>query len=338
MTCLAGFIITLFVASPATAEPALSRWEFVEPHMGTLFQIVIFAPEIGPARAAARAAFDRIADLNRIMSDYDSGSELMRLSRQPVGAASPVSADLADILQRSQILAEKSSGAFDVTLGPVIQLWREARRTHQLPSPRTRTAALAAAGFMKLRLDDSLRTVTLLAPAMRLDLGGIAKGYSAHAALMVIARQGFGRAMVAGSGDLALGDPPPGELGWRVELALAGHDSGKPDTVVAANVGISTSGDTEQFLEIGGTRYSHIVDPITGLGLTRSLTVTVVARNATDADSLATACSVLPPDRIKRLVEEWREPIRVIVQTRDAQGVAQRQSFGKNPPGVSLPL
>jgi thiamine biosynthesis lipoprotein len=341
---LGALLLTPAGVAHATAGPAApvstasSRWEFVEPHMGTLFQIVVFAPTVGPAKAAARAAFDRIAQLNGIMSDYDPRSELMRLCAQPSGKPVRVSEDLLRILQRSQQLAEETGGAFDVTLGPVIRLWREARRTRQLPSPAARTAALASVGFKKLRIDAARSAVTLLAPGMQLDLGGIAKGYAADAALAVIARHGFPSAMVAASGDLALGNPPPGESGWRVELPADPSTPGQPCVVLAANAGISTSGDAEQFLELGGVRYSHIVDPATGVGLTRSVTVTVVAREATASDGLATACSVLPPERLQRLAEKSAEPIRVIVQTRDARGLAQRHFLGANPPGVSFPL
>ena len=190
--------------------------------MGTLFRIVVYAPEVTAAKSAAKAGFARIAALNRIMSDYDPDSELMRLCRQPAGTPVPVSKELCDILQRSQELAEKSGGAFDVTLGPVIRLWREARRQKKLPSEESRNAALLASGYRKLRLDLEGQTVTLLAAGMQLDLGGIAKGYAADAALTVLARHGFRRAMVEASGDIALGEPPPESDGWKVQLAPFG--------------------------------------------------------------------------------------------------------------------
>ncbi len=325
-------------AEPTGATPASSRWEFVEPHMGTLFRIVVYAPEVTAAKSAAKAGFARIAALNRIMSDYDPDSELMRLCRQPAGTPVPVSKELCDILQRSQELAEKSGGAFDVTLGPVIRLWREARRQKKLPSEESRNAALLASGYRKLRLDLEGQTVTLLAAGMQLDLGGIAKGYAADAALTVLARHGLRRAMVEASGDIALGEPPPESDGWKVQLVPFGSDPAGSILVTAANAGISTSGDAEQFLELGGVRYSHMVDPATGLGLTRPVAVTVVARHATLTDGLATACSVLSPAAVKPMIEKLNEPVRILVQTRNRNGAVQRRSFGTNPPGVSFPL
>lgn len=314
------------------AEP--ERYEFVEPHMGTLFRIVLYAPEPAAARIAASSAFARVAVLDRVMSDYDPESELMRLCRQPAGSAVPVSAVLFEILHHSQTLAEKTGGAFDVTLGPVIRLWREARRTHALPSHDARATAQRASGYGQLRLNAADRTVTLLRPGMQLDLGGIGKGYAADEALAALKRSGFSHAMVAASGDLALGDAPPGKRGWTVEIEPFGPSASAPLTLIVANVGISTSGGTEQFAEINGVRYSHIVDPATGLGLTKPVAVTVVARRAVLSDGLDTACNVLDEAATKRLAEAWPESVRVIVHRRNVDGSLQRTSFGEAPAGL----
>ena len=330
---LIGFIAALLSSLVASAAP-LERLEFVEPHMGTLFQIVIFAPELPAAKVAARAAFARIEALNHIMSDYDDASELNLLCRQPVGVAVPVNPELFDVLHRSQVLAERTSGAFDVTLGPATRLWRESRRAKKLPSEKNRLAALRASGFSKLRLDEVRQTATLLEPGMSLDLGGIAKGYAADAALAVLRHHGFPCAMVAASGDLALGDAPPNTRGWNVKLAPFGDDSAKTLTITVANSGVSTSGSAEQFAEIGGTRYSHIIDPATGLGLTSLTAVTVIARHATLSDGLATACCVLPPGITKNLADHWDEPVRVIVYRRDAAGSLQFDAYGSPPAGL----
>jgi FAD:protein FMN transferase len=139
---------------------------------------------------------------------------------------------------------------------------------------------------------------------MRLDVGGIAKGYAADQALAVLRAQGIDCALVAASGDIAIGDPPPGQPGWRVGITPIGSRSNSiVRTLILSNAGISTSGDAEQFIEIDGTRYSHIVSPFTGLGLTERIQVTVVSTNATTTDSLATAVSVLGAKRGLKLIE-----------------------------------
>jgi thiamine biosynthesis lipoprotein len=150
---------------------------------------------------------------------------------------------------------------------------------------------------------------------MQLDLGGIAKGYSADKALEVLARRGTPSALVAASGDIAIGDPPPGKRGWRV--GVGAFDSNRLDlasNLLLRNAAVSTSGDTEQFAEIGGKRYSHIVDPRTGLGLTERLQVTIIAKHATETDSFATAVSIIGVERGLALVESQQGMAALILR------------------------
>jgi len=155
---------------------------------------------------------------------------------------------------------------------------------------------------------------------MRLDLGGIAKGYAADQALAILKGRGFARALVAASGDIAAGDPPPGQRGWRV--SIASMDTRTNETVrsvVLHNAGISTSGDTEQFTEIDGVRYSHIVDPRIGVGLTNRIQVTIIARNATTTDALATGVSVLGASRGLALADALPRTAAIIVTKRNGE-------------------
>ena len=265
--------------------------------MGTLYRIKLYASSPDAARSAFRAAFARIADLDATLSDYRPDSELNRLCRTTVHQPMPASADLFRVLTASQKLAEQTDGAFDVTLGPVIRLWREARRAHRLPDAAALREAAARCGYRKLQLDPAHQTVMLDQPGMQLDLGGIAKGYAADAALETLADLGIHSALVAASGDLAFGDPPPGQRGWKIRI-----DSPK-QVLALSNAALSTSGDEEQHLEIGGRRYSHIIDPATSMGLTSPITVTILARHGIDADALATAVSVLGAERGLALIE-----------------------------------
>jgi thiamine biosynthesis lipoprotein len=331
-------LAVLGMAATADAADEPQRCEFVSRQMGTLFQIVVYAPDAATAQPAVAAAWARVAELNRLFSDYDPHSEVSRLGRAPVGTAVEVSADLFAVLAQSQRLAADSDGAFDVTLGPAVRLWREARRTRQLPSATARAAARQAAGHTQLGLDATMRTVTLLAAGMQLDLGGIAKGYAADAALAVLARHGFRRAMVAASGDLALGDAPPGASGWKIEIAPFGQADAAPLVLNLANAAVSTSGDAEQGLDFAGVRYSHILDPVTGLGLTVPVAVTVVARHATTSDALATALSVLAaraPDRIPACLGPTAH---AMVFRRGPDGRVHRDSYGTPPAGLFTSL
>jgi thiamine biosynthesis lipoprotein len=281
-------LLVLFALS-ATAG-GLTRYEAVEPHMGTLVRIQVYATGEEQARRAFQAAFARIAELDEKLSDYNPASELNRLPR-------PVSADLFRVLAAAQRLAEATDGAFDVTVGPLTRLWREARRTGRVPDAGAIAEARSHVGYRKLHLDAATRTVTLDDPAMRLDLGAIGKGYAADEALAAAAAAGCPRALVAVSGDLAIGDAPPGRRGWRVEAGGRVRE--------LARCAVSTSGDAEQHLDAAGRRYSHIVDPATGMGLTRPGALTVIAKRGIDADSLATAAGILGPERRRALVASY---------------------------------
>jgi len=278
--------------------------------MGTVFRIVLYAPDPTTAAKASRAAFDRIQKLDSIMSDYKPESELRQLCGQAGGSPVKVSDDLFRVLAAAQAVSERSDGAFDITVGPVVRLWRRARRRHELPDPEQLAAARELVGYERVRLDPQGHTVQLLKPGMQLDLGGIAKGDAADQALLVLKGFGVTRALVAAAGDIAVGDPPPHRKGWRIEIApLDASSIQTPNSkiqtrfVLLHNVGVSTSGDAEQHVEINGVRYSHIVDPRTGMALTGRSSVTVVASNDITADSYATAIDVLGPERGLKLVD-----------------------------------
>jgi thiamine biosynthesis lipoprotein len=312
------------------AKPALQRFEFVEPHMGTVFRIVLYAPDPAAASRAATAAFQRVAALNRMMSDYDPDSELMRLCRQPVGVPTKVSKDLFDIIEKSQKLARLSDDAFDITVGPLVRLWRTARRLHTLPAPDAIAAAQQRVGWRKLKLDSSRKTVTLLATEMQLDLGGIAKGCAADAALAVLRQRGIRSAFVAASGDIAIGDAPPGMAGWRMGIGSPGANDTLAATVLLRNAAISTSGDVEQFVDISGTRYSHVVDPRTGLGLTHRLQASFIARNATTTDALATALCVLDEKRALKVADSLPDAAAFLVKPGpNGNEIVASRRFGK---------
>src|SRR5947207_11795670 len=224
---LAGFcfleVLSPYCLAPARADndssPPLSRFTFTEPHMGTRFKIIVYVRTESIAKGAAKAAFQRIADLDDIMSDYRSTSELMRLCQKAGSEPVHVSDDLFRVLEKSQEVAKLSDGAFDVTIGPVVRLWRKARKPHQLPDPKELAQARELVGYDKVRLDAKNRTVQLLKPGMRLDLGGIGKGYAADAALLVLKEHGIDQALVAASGDIAVSGPPPGTDGWTIGIA-----------------------------------------------------------------------------------------------------------------------
>jgi FAD:protein FMN transferase len=305
----------------ATVEPELRRYEFVERHMGVPFRIALYAPDEAAANAAARAAYRRVKHLNSLLSDYEPDSELMRLCRTSgPGRPVAVSPELHFVLSRAVALSRQTEGAFDVTVGPLVQLWRQARRNRALPDSDQLAAARRLVGYRQMRVARKDRTVELLQTGMRLDLGGIAKGYAADEALAVLKSEGITRALVDAGGDMVLGDPPPGAQGWRIGVASLTQPDESPDRVLLLkNAAVATSGDAYQFIEIAGRRYSHLIDPRTGVGLTTSSSVTVVAADGLTADSLASAVSVLGPQRGLKLIESVENASALVVVIEDGE-------------------
>jgi thiamine biosynthesis lipoprotein len=288
--------------------------------MGTLVKITVYTPGEQAARRAFRAGFDRIRALDAILSDYKPDSELSRLTSVAVRTAAPVGRDLFAVLSAAQEIAVATEGAFDVTKGPVTRLWREARKSREVPAAAVLSEANRRTGYRKLRLDPERRTVVLDQDGMALDLGGIAKGYAASEALAALGGTGVRSAMVAISGDLAFSEAPPGTRGWRIELHdVTGGASSVPAIMEMTRAALSTAGPAEQHLDAKGRRYSHIVDPVTGMGLTDDLTVTVVANHGLIADGLDTAVSVLGVERGLALIEARRDAAALIVR-RSAAG------------------
>jgi len=294
--------------------------------MGTLVRITLYAPDEEAARTAFRAAFDRIRALDGLLSDYRPDSELNQITRT-AGRAVPVSEDLFAVLARSQDLSEATGGAFDITQGPVIRLWREARKTGRVPDRASLQDAAARSGFRRLRLDAGRRTVTLDTAGMALDVGAIGKGYAASEAIAVLTGLGVRSALVAVSGDLAFSGAPPGQRGWRIAVH-SGDPSivSVPGVLELTNAAVSTSGSSEQHVDIDGRRYSHIIDPSSGIGLVDDITVTVIARHGLDADGLDTAISVLGAERGLTLIESRPGAAALIIRRTGAGTTVQPSS------------
>ena len=331
-----GLLWLFAAASLASENRALRRFEFERVEMAIPVRIVLYAPDEPTANRAAEAAFGRIRQLNGVLSDYDPNSELRRLcDTAGSGRAVVVSDDLWRVLLEAQRLAKQTDGAFDVTVGPVVRLWRRARRTTEMPHRDTLDAARQLVGYRLARLDPQRQTVELLKADMRLDLGGIAKGFVIDEALKVLARNGVTRALVDAGGDIVLGEAPPDKSGWRIGIARLNVDGPPTKIVSLARASIATSGDSWQFVEIGGRRYSHIVDPKTGLGLTDHSSVTIVAPNAMVADSLASAVSVLGPKRGIELIEKTPGTAAFIVRAPQGKVETYQSSRWKDLPEVS---
>jgi len=338
-------LILLSAGVVASCAGELQKFVFEKAEMGVPFRITLYAENEETAKRVAEDGFARVEALNRIFSDYEDDTELVRLSHTSgSGRAVKVSDELWTVLERAQVLAERTDGAFDVTCGPLTSMWRRARRKHEMPAPDLIAEMTSRVGWKKMRLDEKAHTVELLAPEMRLDVGSIGKGYACDEALKVLRNGGCPRAMVAGSGDISAGDPPPGRKGWRIEIVGLDLDdalsSPLPVVVEIANAAVATSGDRTQRLDANGKRYSHILDPRTGQPLTDHGLVSVIACDGLTA-GISTASSVIGPREALKLAAEWKAAIRIqrapegkaeITESPDwANWVVERESVREKP-------
>lgn len=260
--------------------------------MGTQARIVLYARDASVAAGAAQAAFERMAALEGIMSDYRPESELSGLCDAGGQGPTVVSDDLFQVLLLAQELSHRTDGAFDVTLGALTRLWREARRTGELPAAKDLESARELTGPGSIELDPEARAVRLTRAGVLIDLGGIGKGYACDAGLAALSAHGTPRALVELGGDFALGAPPPGRRGWTIATGCA--DAVRVLSLV--DCGLATSGSTEQALDLDGVRYSHVLDPRTGLAATSTHCVTVQSHDAATADALASAGAARGPE------------------------------------------
>ena len=274
--------------------------------MGTQFNVILYAPDSLTAQRANAALNARMDSLNQRMSDYLDRSEINRLSATAgSGRWVPVSPDLFNILQKARRIAQLSKGRFDPTIGPLSLLWRRAVRRNEFPSAKARRQARRVVGYRLMLLDSSTRSVKLRRAGMRLDVGGIGQGFAIDEGLTVLHRFGIRSALLDIGGDILVGDAPPGTAGWRVSIGSGGAADTDTTTILLNNAAITTSGDTYRFLEHNGQRYSHIMNPRSGLGLRHFVRTTVLAPDGYRADALTKVFSVAGISQSKRLLKRF---------------------------------
>lgn len=293
---ITALVVALLLATCRAPDPPQ---RFETSAMGTRFVVLVDAPDRSPQAVAAAVddAFTRIAEIDARFSDYDDDSEASRLGRAlDAGGPVPVGDELLALLVASRAAWRSTDGAFDVTLGALSRLWRRAARQGERPPADELAAARAASGFARLSLDVEAGTARAERPGLRLDFGGIAKGFALDEALAVLAGHGITRALVDGGGDLAIGDPPRGRDGWRVQLADPIGAGAPAARRVLARCGVATSGDISRGFVLDGVRHGHLVDPRSGEALTPPRGASVIAPDATTADVWASALTVLGVD------------------------------------------
>ncbi len=281
------------------------RFELSIPAMGSHVEMVVYAQSRSQARIVFDAGIAEIERLAIVLSNYDSNSEISKLCEAPIADWIPLSRDLSIVLMQSRRWHGLSDGAFDITVGPLTQLWRSSRRYKQLPSQFEIDDAKQRCGWTSVEFDAESGSAdlshpwsaTLLKPRMILDLSGIAVGYIVDAAFERMIACGCRSVLLNAGGDIRVGDAPPGSEGWRVTIAGLGKELPPLAMLRLQNCAVTTSGDLNQYIEIDGHRYSHFIDPKSGDPIERRQSVTTIAATALDADAGATALAILGMNR-----------------------------------------
>lgn len=300
------WLLLVFCISIQTANAKVYQFQSLQ--MGMPFEILIYSEELTEKELApiAQSAFSEVSRLNQIFSNYEYDSEISKLNRT-AGSKEwvNVSNELWEVLKLSQKYNWESDGLFDVTIGAAANLWRKSRRDQALPEKRLLDLVKKRVGQKYLKFHSDKKMVKLELPFMRIDLGGIAKGYALDAASERLVSSGCSSHIVKAGGDMVIGTPPGGinetDLGWKITL-FPKEDVPKEliefRNVYLSKCAVGTSGDINQFVEINGVRYSHIIDPRSCFGLVGSRRAVVIAENATVADTHATISCLLDKEKV----------------------------------------
>lgn len=278
--------------------------------MGTFSRVVVIARNERAADACIKAAFDVQDRIETLMSYHRENSELNQVNRLAAQKPMPVNPMTFEVLKRAVHFSEVSDGAFDVTVGPLVDLWRTAGEKNEMPSEEALAEARRKVGYRKLILDDKAATVRFAEEGMRIDLGGIAKGYAVDKAVEAMKKQGALGGMVDLGGNIrCFGLAPRGQQKWRIGLQdpnVAADDLDGSRYLLVLELGnesVATSGDYRRFSVVKGEKESHVLDTHSGKGARKLVSDTIIAPDATTADALSTAVNVLGAEAGMALIE-----------------------------------
>ena len=291
----AGAVGTLFgILSPRRA------WSSVQTQtvslgrllMGTVVEIEANHPDLSLAREAIEAGLRRMMDVDRLMSTFRSDSEISQVNRLGARLVVTVGEETFGVLTEANRIGLISGGALDVTIHPLMQLWRRTTEQGRLPSSQEIEATLGLVAHGGLSLDPDNRCVRLRLPGMGVDLGGIAKGYAVDAAAETLKRYGISSALVDAGGDLrVVGRDRDGGI-WRIGLRHPLEPSKLLLSVLVEDEAVATSGNYFRYFTVGGRQYGHLLHPRTGTPAESALSATIIAKSAMRADGLATAAMI----------------------------------------------
>src|SRR5436190_5095151 len=315
---------------PFTLSAQLKRFEFSNNKMGSSFNIIFYHTDSAEAASLAIKCFLIVDSLNDTFSDYSSESEVGKLALQVNQTDIKVSDELFSMIIRSKDAWKRSGKTFDITIGALTQLWRKAKKESRFPSEAEIKAAKGLTGFKNLLINEESRAISFKKPGIRFDFGGIVPGYVAQKVIDFLKTKNVNIALVDASGDIVMSDAPPGKDGWNIGINLPENENEIWNKKLELrNFAVSTSGDIYRYIIHNGTKYSHIIDPQTGYGVTSQRNVTVITKYGADADWLATACSILPIKKALKLAK--KEHAAILIATMNGEKIItyKSKSFDK---------
>jgi thiamine biosynthesis lipoprotein len=299
---------------PFTLSAQLKRFEFSQNKMGSPFNLIFYCADSARAKKIAGECFSIVDSLNTIFSDYTSESEVGKLALQTTNSSLQVSDELFEMILQSKNAWEKSGKTFDITIGALTQLWRKAKREKRFPSRTEINQAKQSTCFENLVTNKTTKTISFTKTGMKLDFGGIVKGYAAQRVIDHLKNKNISIALADAGGDISMSDPPPGKGGWSIGINLPEQEDELTDQKLELkNCAVATSGDVYNYIFHDGKRYSHIIDPRTGYGVTSQRNVTVIAKNGAAADWLATACSILSIEKALALAKKEKAALLIAI-------------------------
>ncbi len=285
-------------------NPPDSLFHLSRPVMGTDAEIYLYAENEQKAWELFHAAFSELEDAESALSIYRTTSEVSRINR--TAGIEPVTTDpeTFSLIRDALSLSERTGGAFDITVGPLVEAWGFFKGEGRSPSPEELATARARSGWEKVVLDEGRRSVRFLAPGVVMDLGGIGKGWALDQAARKLRNLGVEAALLGlGQSTYVAIGAPPDAAGWRISVPDPWSSEETISVIQLRDRSLSTSGNTEKYLVLDGRRLSHIIDPRTGHPAVGVRQVTVTAPNATESDALSTALFVLGPEAAAELIE-----------------------------------
>ncbi len=296
------YTIALLVFYTPYLHAQARKFSYSEMKMGSPFNLIIVSNDSNKANHLAQKSYELVDSLSHIFSNYDTSSELSKINASAGLLPYKMSTAMLDLMQKSQDAYIQSKGAYDISIGPLSALWRNARKSKLFPEASTVLSTKKLVGFAQVKINKHLGTIFLPTFGMQLDFGGIAKGYIAGRIIDYLKTNGILQALADAGGDIVMSGAPLNQKGWLIGVNLPETtDDLLNKKLQLSNCSVATSGDVYQFIEYKGVKYSHIINPMTGYGVTNLRNVTIIAKTGASADWLATACSILPIQEAKQL-------------------------------------